>query len=80
MAKVSFQMPDVQHKECFIAAMLPHICVPLMQQKIVSQIEAHDLAMKLKSSWVGEINMGMMQIQLHLPNIMLQIQDIKKGK
>ena len=25
MAKVSFQMSDVQHKEWFIAALLPHI-------------------------------------------------------
>ena len=25
MAKVSFKMPDVQHKECFIAALFPHI-------------------------------------------------------
>ena len=25
IAKVSFQMLDVQHKECFIVALLPHI-------------------------------------------------------
>ena len=25
MAKVSFQMSDVQHKECFIATLLPHL-------------------------------------------------------
>ena len=25
MAKVSFQMSDVQHKECFIVTLLPHI-------------------------------------------------------
>ena len=37
MAKVSFQMSDVQHKEWFIATLLPHIRTLLMQQKIVSQ-------------------------------------------
>ena len=37
MAKVSFQMSDVQHKEWFIVALLPHIQGPLMQQKIESQ-------------------------------------------
>ena len=30
MAKVSFQMSDVQHKEWFIATLLPHIRGPLM--------------------------------------------------
>ena len=36
MAKVSFQMSDVQHKEWFIVALLPHFRGPLMQQKIES--------------------------------------------
>ena len=36
MAKVSFYMSGVQHKEWFIAALLVHIRIPLMQQKIVS--------------------------------------------
>ena len=54
MAKVIFQMSDVQHKEWFIATMLPHICIPLMQHKIVSQIKALELVMKLEASQVGE--------------------------
>ena len=37
MAKVSFQMFDVHHKEWFIVALLPHIRGLLMQQKIESQ-------------------------------------------
>ena len=36
MAKVSFQMFDVQHKEWFIAALPPQIRRPLMQQQIES--------------------------------------------
>ena len=36
--------------------------------------------MKLEDSLVGEISAGMMQMQSHLANLMLQIQDIKKGK
>ena len=35
MAKASFQMSDVQHKEWFISALLPHIRGPLIQQNIV---------------------------------------------
>ena len=53
MAKVIFQMSNVQHKEWFIATMLPHICIPLMKHKIVSHIEALELTMKLEASQVG---------------------------
>ena len=60
--------------------MFPHIHVPLMQQKIVSQSEALELTMKLESSPIGEIDAGMMQIQSQLLNLTLQLQDIKKGK
>ena len=35
MAKVSFHVSDFQHKQWFIVVLLPHIRVPLMQQKIV---------------------------------------------
>ena len=37
MAKVCFQMLDVQHNEWFIVALLPHIQGPLMQQNIESK-------------------------------------------
>ena len=63
MAKVSFQMLDVQHKEWFIAVLLPHILGPLMQQKIESHIEALELAMKLEASPIGDGAVGMVQIQ-----------------
>ena len=51
-----------------------------MQQKIVLQTEALELAMKLESTPVGETSAGMMQIQSQLSNLTLQLQDIKKGK
>ena len=63
MAKVSFQISDVQHKEWFIVALLPHIQTPLMQKKLVSQTEALEIAMNLETSLVGDTNSGMIQIQ-----------------
>ena len=60
MAKVIFRMSDVQHKEWFIAVLLPYIQIPLMQQQIVSQIEYLEIAMKLQSSPIGETGAGMM--------------------
>ena len=54
MAKVSFQMSDLQHKEWFISVLLPHIQGPLMQQNIESQTEALELAMKLEAFPIGD--------------------------
>ena len=51
-----------------------------MQQKIVTQSEALETAMKLEASPVGETDIGMNQIQAQLANLMLQLQDIKKAK
>ena len=73
-------MSDVQHKEWFITALVPHIRKPLMQHKIATQSEALEIAMKLEASPVGENVVGMNQIQTQLTNLMLQLQDIKKGK
>ena len=59
MAKVSFQMLDVQHKEWFIMVMLPHICSPLMQQKIILQRKDFEFAMNLEALPIGETSAGM---------------------
>ena len=80
MAKLSFQMSNVQHKEWFIVALLPHIRGSLMQQNIESQMEALELAMKLESSPIDDGATGMLYIQSQLANLMIQLQDIKKGK
>ena len=80
MARVNFQMSDVQHKEWFIAILVPHIRKPLMQKKTATQSEALETAMKLEASQVGETAIGMDQIQAQLANLTLQLQDIKKAK
>ena len=59
MAKVSFQLSNVQHKEWFISTLLPHIRGPLKQQKIESQTKALELAMKLEASPNGDGAAGM---------------------
>ena len=51
-----------------------------MQQKILSQTEALETTMNLESSMIGETGVGMMQSHSQLPNLMVQLQEIKKGK
>jgi len=60
--------------------MLPHIIVPLTQQKIMMQAEALEIAMKLEASPIGETGIRMAQIQHQLANLTLQLWDMKKWK
>jgi hypothetical protein len=46
--RLTFKILDEQKKEWFIITLLPHIRVPLMQQKISSQVEALEISMKLE--------------------------------
>ena len=73
-------MSDVQHKEWFIAVLVPHIRQPLMQQNIAMQSETLEITMKLEASSVEEIAAGVNQIKENLANLALQLQYIKKGK
>ena len=66
-------MSDAKHKEWFIVSLLPHIRIPLMQQKIVLQTKSLEIAMKLESLPIGETGVGMMQIQLQLTNLTVQL-------
>jgi len=79
MGQVSFPIPDAQHKEWFIVVLLPHIRVPLTQQKVAMQAKALEIAMKLEASAIGETSIGMAQIHNQLANLTLQLQDMKKG-
>lgn len=75
---LSFDIGPQQCKEWFIVVLLPHIKLPLMQQKVVDQAKALEVAMKLEASPLQEASVGMAQIQSQLANLTLQLQDIKK--
>ena len=78
--QVIFEFAPEQHKEWFIAALLPHIRMPLMQQKLTTQDEALEMAMKLEASPLAETSTGMTTLQTQLANLTLQIHELKKGK
>ena len=77
--QVSFTISPAQHKEWFIAALLPHIQTPLMQQKVADQQEALEIAMKLETAPVGD-DSGIAQIQAQLAAMALELREMKKGK
>ena len=78
--QVSFDITLQQDQEWFITALLPHIRLSLMQQKVASQAEALEIAMKLEASPIAETSARMTQIQNQLAQLTLQLHDIKKGK
>ena len=78
--QVSFEFAPEQHKEWFIAELLPHIRLPLMQQKLQTQDDALEMAMKLESSPLAETSTGMATLQNQLANLTLQLHELKKGK
>ena len=51
-----------------------------MQQKISSQSEVLEIAMKLESTPMGESSSGMNQILSQLTSLSLQVEDMKKDK
>jgi hypothetical protein len=79
MGRLNFQIPDQQHQEWFIAGLLPHIQRPLIQQKVTSQPEALEIAMKLEASPTGDIG-GMAQVQTQLDALTIQLVELTKGR
>jgi hypothetical protein len=77
---LGFQIPDEKHKEWFITAILPHIRVPLMKQKVDSHAEALEISMKLEVAPIGKSSPGMSQILNQLTSLSLQVEDMKKDK
>jgi hypothetical protein len=60
--RLTFQILDEQHREWLIARLLLYICFPLMQHKIVSQLEALEISMKLEVSLVEENGTGISHV------------------
>jgi hypothetical protein len=54
MGKLTFYIPQEQHRELFIAGMLPHINFSLTQQKVMLHPEGLEIVMKLEESLVGD--------------------------
>ena len=80
LSQVLFDINVQQYREWFIIALLPHIRLSLIQQKVTPQAKALEITMKLQPSSIAETSPGMVQIQNQLSNLTPQLQDIQKGK
>jgi hypothetical protein len=62
MRRLTFHIPDEQHREWFIACLLPHICCPLTQHKLTLQLKSLEIMMKLESSPIEESSARVVQV------------------
>ena len=62
LGQVNFAFPAQQHQEWFIAALLPRIRLPMMQQKVTSQSEALEIVMRLEALLMSKLALWMDQL------------------
>jgi hypothetical protein len=79
MGRLTFQIHDQHHQEWLNSRFLPHIHRPLIQQKVASQPEALEIAMKLESSPIGDSG-GMAGVQTQLSTLTIQLEELTKGE
>ena len=57
-------LTDGKHHEWFVASLLLHLRVAMSQQKIMTQAEALEIAMRLHETSMQDMNLGVQQIRV----------------
>lgn len=57
-------LTDIQHREWFVASLLPHLRVALSQQNIVTQVEVLEIEMRLDEMPIKDATLGVHQIHV----------------
>ena len=60
--ETNMNVTDGKHREWLVASLLPHLRVALSQQKIGTQAEALEIAMRLHEALMKDGNLGVQQI------------------
>jgi len=75
--EANMNLTDGQLCKWFVASLLPHLRVALSQQKITTQVEALEIAMRLHETPMQDPNLGVQQIHAELKNLCLEMQSMK---
>lgn len=78
--QANMNITDEQHKEWYIASLLPHLRLPLSQRKIAMQEEVVEIMMRFEVSPIQDMNIEVQQIHSDLVSLHLELQSLKKGK
>lgn len=78
--QANMKISDSQHCNCFIASLLLHLRISLSYNKIAMQIEDLEIVMRLHTSTIQDMNLGVQQINSKLASLHLELQSLKKEK
>ena len=78
--EANMTLTDAQHHAWFVASLTPHLRTALPQQKISTQAEALDMAMRLHETPIQDPGLGVQQIHVQLQNLCLEMQSLKQDR
>jgi len=76
--EANMALMDAHHCAWFMASLTPHVRMALSQQKISTQAEALETVMRLHETLLQNPGLGVQQIQLHIPNLCLEMKKLKQ--
>ena len=80
LERLIFQILDVQNHEWCIMGLLPHIIVPLTQQKVGTQSDALEITIILEAIPRSEASLRMLQVQTQLAMMTVQLHQLSTCK
>lgn len=78
--EANITMMDVQHNMWFVTSLTPHLRMVLSQQKISTQFEASEVAMRLHETPIQDLGLGVQQIHVQLQNLCLEMQSMNQER
>ena len=78
--EANMTLTDGQHCAWFVASLTPHLRTALSQQKLSTQAEALEIAMRLHKTPIQDPSLGVQQIHAQLKNLCLEMQSLKQDK
>ena len=75
--EANMTLTDGQHHAWFVASPMPHLMTTLSQQKLSTQAEALEMAMRLHETPIQDLGLGVQKIHLQLQNLCLEMQSLK---
>lgn len=78
--EANMTLTDGQHRAWFVVSLTPHLRMMLSQQKLSTQAEALEMAMRLHETPIQESGLGVQQIHAQLQNLCLEMQSLKHDR
>ena len=71
---------DGQHRTWFVVSLTLHLRATLSQQKLSTQVEALEMAMRLHETPIQDPGLGVRKIHVKLQNLCLEMQSLKQDR